>query len=72
MSAFSGLERLVLAVNTVGFAAYLAWLVMGSERIFYTQDGVLFLLPCLPFFFVFVYLFRKHKQPGEPSEEGHG
>lgn len=72
MSSFTGLERLVLAVNTAGFVAYLAWLVMGSERIFYTQDGVLFLLPCLPFFFIYVYLLRKRKQPEESAEEDHG
>lgn len=72
MSSLTGLERLVLAVNTAGFVVYLAWLVMGTERIFYTQDGVLFLLPCLPFFFIYVYLLRKRKQSEDSAEEDHG
>lgn len=52
----------VLWVNSAGFAAYLFWLVFRARRIFYTQDGVLYLLPCLPFFFVYLFLFRRHDE----------
>ncbi len=56
-------------LNSAGFLGYLVWLVKGSShRIFYTQDGVLYLLPCLPFFFVFFSLLRQH--PSEaPSDD---
>lgn len=65
-------RKAVFLVNTVGFLIYLAWLMAGSQRIFYTQDGVLYLLPCLPFFFVYAFLFgRRGSAPSEP-EEKHG
>lgn len=75
MRRWTRLELLILTVNTVGFLAYLAWLIGGSERIFYTQDGVLYLLPCLPFFFVFAFLGGRHKGQAVTAsgmeEEGH-
>jgi hypothetical protein len=37
---------------------FLLWLVYSRERIFYTQEGVLYFLPCLPFFFVYFFMFR--------------
>lgn len=53
-----GLRFAVLALNTFGLLAYLAWLVWGHQRIFYAQDGILYLLPCLAFVFVYAMLFR--------------
>lgn len=55
------LEHVVLVVNSLGLLVYLLWLVFRSTRIFYTQDGVLYLLPCVPFFFVFAYVFHRNK-----------
>lgn len=43
-------------VNVVGLLVYLYWLSTRSERLFYHADGVLFLLPCILFIFVFLYL----------------
>lgn len=63
MSERSKLERLVLAVNTLGLVLYLFWLAFGGKRIMRTQDGVLYLLPCLPFFFVFVFILHRQKTP---------
>jgi hypothetical protein len=59
------LRYTVLVINTLGLLLYLGWLVFSHERIFYTQEGVLFILPCLPFFFVFVFLTRGGKPPPE-------
>ncbi len=64
-------EKAVFAINTAGFLVYLAWLMSGSQRIFYTQDGVLYLLPCLPFFFVYAFLLGRRRGPSE-TEDRHG
>ena len=48
----------VISINTIGLLGFLAWLIFSRERIFYTQDGVLFFLPVLPFFFVYFFVFR--------------
>ena len=53
------LLRVLIVMNTLGLLGYLAWLMYGREWILYTQGGVLFLLPCLPFFFVLVYVLRR-------------
>lgn len=66
MSERTRLEILVLVVNSIGFAGYLFWLVFRSTRIFYTQDGVLYLLPCVPFFFVYAFVFYRRK-PENPE-----
>ncbi len=52
------LRLTVLLLNTAGLLGFLGWLVYSRERIFYTQEGVLYFLPCLPFFFVYFYVFR--------------
>ncbi len=61
------LRALILALNTLGLLGYFLWLVTGHQQILYTQAGVLYLLPCLPFFFVYFYLYRKTND--EPDEE---
>lgn len=48
----------VIVINTLGLLGFLVWLIFSRERIFYTQDGVLFFLPVLPFFFVYFFVFR--------------
>ena len=57
------IEWIVLALNTIGLIGYLFWLVFQSRKIFYSQDGVLYLLPCVVFFFVFAYLLRRKPEP---------
>jgi len=45
------------ALNTVAFAAYLIWLArFGQGRLLHTQEGILFLLPALPIFVVYILL----------------
>lgn len=46
----------VQAVNAIGFLAYLVWLATSHERIMNSREGVLFLLPCVAFLFVFACL----------------
>lgn len=51
--------RLLAAVwvlNTLGFAGYLVWLATSHERIMNSREGVVFLLPCVVFLFVFACL----------------
>lgn len=62
------LRSLILLLNSVGLLGYFGWLIFGGQRILYTQAGVMFLLPCLPFFFVYFFLFRG----GEPSDHDPG
>ena len=62
MTPRPAMEAVILGLNTAGLLAYLFWLVFRSRRIMYAQDGVLYLLPCVIFFFVFAYLLRR--RPG--------
>ncbi|MBU0676514.1 MAG: hypothetical protein KJ626_00220 [Verrucomicrobia bacterium] len=59
----------ILTINTIGFVGYLAWLVFASGEIFYTQEGVLYLLPCLPFFFVYLYLMQRLRSHGDEDPD---
>ena len=65
----SFLINLVLAINTLGFLGYLTWLAVRDDRIFYAQDGVLYLLPCIPFIFIFAYLVHARRRAREEAEE---
>ena len=63
------LVRAVLVVNSAGFLAYLAWLTLREEKIFYAQDGVFYLLPCIPFIFVYAFLAHARRRDREGAEE---
>lgn len=63
------LINVVLIINSVGLLGYLGWLALRDEKIFYAQDGVLFLLPCVPFLFVFAYLGHARRRAREEAEE---
>ena len=63
------LARLVLAVNAAGFLGYLAWLALREDRILYAQDGILYVLPCVPFLFVFAFFAHAHRRAREEAEE---
>lgn len=65
------LRRIVLWVNTLGLLVFLAWLAWGGQRIFHTQNGIVYLLPCLPFFFVYVFLSRRAGE-GENDDDDSG
>lgn len=61
------LKILVVTLNTIGLFGFLSWLIYSRERIFYTQEGVLYFLPCLPFFFVYFFVLR-NPQPEEDTD----
>ena len=56
------LEVLVFIVTTIGLLGYLFWLVYRVDQIYDTQEGVLYILPCVPIFFIYACLF--HRAPG--------
>jgi hypothetical protein len=63
VKGLTGFQKVVFWLNTAGFLAWIFWLVFRSERVFYTQEGVIAFLPCLPIFFVYFYLFQKKESP---------
>ena len=67
MKAWAAWERILLTLNTLGFLGWMIWLVVGGTRFLYTQDGIVQLLPCLPFFFVYGFLL--HNRQEESDEE---
>jgi hypothetical protein len=63
------LPGLVAAINGAGFIGYLVWLASRGRRLFFEPQGVIYLLPCIAFFFVFVCLgTRKPPVPSATSE----
>lgn len=69
------MRKLILLLNGTGLLLYLGWLAGRAERIFYTQDGILLLLPLLPFVLVFVVMLSHRDPDDEPvkrEEDPHG
>jgi len=66
------LHHIILLLNTAGLLGYLAWLVFGHEHILYNQKGVLFLLPCLPFTFIYLFLAKQRHPDGDDDLDGRG
>lgn len=64
--------KLVLGLlNTVALLSYLIWLMRtGGRGLFYRREGVLYVLPVLLLFYVFIALFRKKQEP-EIEEDEH-
>jgi hypothetical protein len=62
-------EKGLLVLNTVGLLVYLFWLVFKAGTFMYTQEGVLYLLPCLPFLFVYFSVFQQRRAADEEDEE---
>lgn len=71
MTASLRLLNVVLVVNCAGFFGYLAWLAVRDDRILYAQDGILYVLPCVPFLFVFACIShaRRRARDAEAGEE---
>lgn len=58
----------ILILNSLGFALFLAWLVSLREQpIMREQEGILYFLPALPFLFVYLMMMPRKKTP--PQEE---
>lgn len=58
------LKWLVIGINSLGLLGFIVWLMLSKERILYTQDGVVYMLPIVPFIFVYLFVFRT-----APAEE---
>lgn len=57
-----GLKRAVWLLNTCGIVFYLAWLAtMGDKQILREQDGIIYFLPVIPFFFVYMLMIEAKK-----------
>jgi hypothetical protein len=62
------LKRAVWWLNTAGFVFYLAWLAsMNDRQILREQDGIVYFLPVIPFFFVYMLLIGP--KPAPPAKE---
>jgi len=64
------LHTIILLLNTAGLIGYLAWLVFGHEHILYNQKGVLYLLPCLPFTFIYLFLAKLRRPEDDYDHDG--
>lgn len=63
-----GLKRAVWIVNSLGFAFYLLWLAtMTDKQILREQDGIIYFLPVIPFFFVYMLLVEPKPKPSQSS-----
>lgn len=71
----SGLKRVIWILNTLGLVLYVVWLYsMQNQDILRSQDGVLYFLPCIPFFFVYMLLIDPKPRPKDapPEDDGRG
>ena len=66
------MKALILCLNGFGLLCYLYWLVSKAGQVFYTQEGVLYLLPVLPFVLVFVLVLAPKHEEEENGEEEDG
>jgi hypothetical protein len=69
MSPFGRTELILLVLNTLGLLGYLFWLVFRAGAFMYTQEGVLYLLPCLPFFFVYFSILHRYRASQDAEDE---
>ena len=68
MKMHGKLRLVILACNGAGLLLYLVWLASGAVRVFYTQEGILYFFPFVPFAFVFISLLRV-KDAEEPEKK---
>lgn len=66
MVQLSVFEKIVLLLNTCAFVAWVIWLVIYGHGILFSQDGIVAFFPCIPIFFIYVYLFSR-KPPDDSS-----
>jgi len=66
----SGLKRVVWILNTIGLIIYVVWLYsMQDQDILRSQDGVLYFIPCIPFFFVYMLLIPPKPHPAKEEKK---
>ena len=63
------IKRIIVIVNTIGFIAYLIWLMQFTTgETMRSQDGILYYIPCLPFLFVYMLLAPPKPAPKEQAD----
>lgn len=67
MSLRLPMPGVVAAVNGAGFVSYLFWLAGRGRRVFFDPQGVIYLLPCVAFIFVFACLASRNP-PGDDGK----
>ena len=63
MKPLSTAEKIILLINTGAFVAWVVWLIFYGSGSLFSQDGIVAFFPCIPIFFVYVYIFSSSSQP---------
>jgi len=69
MKKLSRIEQVILLVNTGAFLLWLGWLVFYGRDRFYSQEGIMLYVPCIPIFFIYIFLFSKGAQEGNAAQD---
>ncbi|MBM4153782.1 MAG: hypothetical protein FJ221_01955 [Lentisphaerae bacterium] len=69
MSLRPSMPGVVAAVNGAGFVGYLFWIAGRGRRIFFDPQGIIYLLPCVAFIFVFACLASRKVQASSADDE---
>jgi len=69
MKNLGRLELIVLIINTVAFLSWISWLVFFARDKFYSQEGIMLYFPCIPIFFVFIFVFTGSSDDDDDSGE---
>ena len=72
MSRRLSLLQVVAVVNGGGFVGYLLWLAGRGRRVFFDPQGVIYLLPCVAFLFVFACLVNRASPARGPRRRSGG
>ena len=65
MKKLGHLELIVLIINTLAFLSWICWLVFFARNKFYSQEGIMLYFPCIPIFFVYIFVFTNNNEDDE-------
>ena len=68
MKRLGRLEFVVLIINTLAFLSWICWLVFFARNKFYSQDGIMLYFPCIPIFFVYIFVFTNNDEDDGNSD----
>ena len=69
MKKLGRLEFIVLIINTIAFLAWIGWLVFFARNKFYSQEGIMLYFPCVPLFFVYIFIFTNSSEDDESDNK---
>jgi hypothetical protein len=61
------LRLIVLGCNSLALLLYLVWLAGTGRPVLYRREGVLYLLPCIPLFFVYLMVLGRPQNGKDPD-----